>query len=142
MSSAYWLDTNVLLRFLLNDHPVMSPAAAALIRQAGSVRFKIAAVVLAECCYVLKGKTYSFSHSDIAAALKSFLLMNGIESDELPVLLNSLDLFETHRLDFADAYLMTLAEARGKEAIASVDSDILRLYSPALDPTRAASLDP
>ena len=33
MSATHWLDTNVLLRFLLNDHPKMSSAAAALIQR-------------------------------------------------------------------------------------------------------------
>ncbi len=142
MSSTHWLDTNVLLRFLLNDHPEMSPAAATLIQQAGSIRFKVAAVVLAECCYVLRGKIYSFNHSDIACVLKDFLLVEGIESDELPILLNALHLFEKHRLDFADAYLMARAQTGGGESIVSFDSDILRLYSPSFDPMKATPLGP
>ncbi len=44
-----------------------------------------------------------------------------------PVLLRALEAYETDRIDFAEAYLVALAEAGGVKQIASFDTSIDRI---------------
>lgn len=81
-----YVDTNVILRYLLGDHRDMSSAATELFRQAGrgEIRLRIEPIILAECCCVLQGKIYARyfpSRHSIADPLIRLILLPGVESD-------------------------------------------------------------
>jgi predicted nucleic acid-binding protein len=54
-------------------------------------------------------------------------LAGAVEVADEPVLLRTLEVYEVHRLDFADAYLVAEAETSGVNAIASFDRAIERV---------------
>ena len=62
------VDANVLLRYLLNDHPVMSPMAREII-QTGA---QTPPGILAEVVYVLKG-VYKVDRRSIASGMEMLL---------------------------------------------------------------------
>ena len=77
------IDTNVLLRYLLNDHKEQSGIAAALIL--GKRQVLITDVVLAETVWTLRGRKYKVDDSGIAMALNSLFSESSIifEDDEV-----------------------------------------------------------
>lgn len=66
------IDANVILRYLLNDHPNMSKAAKEIV-VAGA---QTTAEVLAEVVYVLKG-VYHADRPTIAETLEAFINESG-----------------------------------------------------------------
>ncbi|SIT11078.1 PIN domain-containing protein [Alicyclobacillus vulcanalis] len=122
------LDTNVILRFLLDDHPHHSPAATNLFMKAeqGEIKLVIDPMIVAECCYVLEGKVYQFSKELIASHLIPVLTHEGVQCEALMTVLDGLDIYVEHRLDFADAYLIALARNHRFE-VATFDRKMTRI---------------
>jgi predicted nucleic acid-binding protein len=107
----YWLDTNIIIRFVTGDHPTMSPEVTKLMQHAedGQITLKVSPQVIAECCWVLRSARYGFSPMDISRVLSSFVLAEGIETDELDTVLYALDRYAITQVDFIDAYLAALS---------------------------------
>lgn len=83
-------------------------------------------LIVAEVAYVLRSY-YDFSRSEVAAALESVILRKEIVVTDAQLLLRALELYEQYRLDFADAYLIAIAERTGVGAIASFDRGLDRV---------------
>ena len=112
------VDANVILRYLLNDHPDMSPAARAII-EAGA---QTTPEVLAEAVYVLKG-LYKVSRMDIAAALSS--LLEDVQVRDRTAVSYACRLFGARNLDFVDCLLAGYHHVNGTE-IATFDKDLCK----------------
>jgi len=106
----FWVDTNVILRFLAKDHREHSEAAWKIFMDAneGKHSLRVHSTVLAECCYVLEGSYYGYDRATIASALMALLTSKGVKP-ESPVLLNALDVYRTQNVDFEDALLASLS---------------------------------
>ncbi|MBX6395524.1 MAG: PIN domain-containing protein [Alicyclobacillaceae bacterium] len=118
------LDANVILRFLLNDHVSMSPAATRLFEEAerGKIELFLDPLVMAECCYVLQGPVYRFPRRQIADVLTRLVLLDGVESDDPVRIVEALNLYGDRNVDFTDAYIAVSARQRGFQ-VASFDRD-------------------
>jgi predicted nucleic-acid-binding protein len=81
--------------------------------------------VLAECVYVLES-FYEVEPPQVAAVLRAVIAFPSIETVDSAVLLRALEVYELDRLDFAEAYLIALAEVTGVKAIISFDRSIGR----------------
>lgn len=93
------VDTNVLVRFVTNDHPEQGQRSRLLLRRAESVY--ISRTVLLETEWVLRG-AYKFDRRTILAALEGVLgIPTVVVEDELPVA-RAMDLY-LQGFDFADA---------------------------------------
>lgn len=103
-------DANVILRFLLDDHPQLSPRAAAVFERAagGELRLLISAAILAECVYTLES-FYKLDRAAVAAGLLDVLALPGVEAMEGRALGEALRVFGARNVDFADAYLSALS---------------------------------
>ena len=113
-------DTNMILRYLLNDNPEMSQRAEEYIN-AGDVSVTIE--VIAEVVYVLKG-VYSLGRDKISDTVKQFMEL--VYSQEKEVLLLALDTFSERNLDFVDCVLYAYHKVKGV-TIATFDKKLLRL---------------
>jgi predicted nucleic acid-binding protein len=111
------LDTNIIIRFLANDHPEHSPKARILFERLtkNEVSLILDSIVIAECVYVLSGKYYGYSRSEIAEWLSK--LIEFCEVDNKEVLLTALSTFALYNVDFADAYLASKAEQMGEQVV-------------------------
>ena len=92
------VDANIILRYLLNDHPVMSPKAKETI--IGGV--ETTAEVLAEVVYVLKS-VYKVDRLSISASLESFV--QEVTVPHKAAVLYACRLFGIRSLDFVDCLL-------------------------------------
>lgn len=110
-----WLDSNVILRYLLNDHQEHSPRARNLIKdaQGGKNKLKVALHIVAEVVYVLEGTGYG--HAEICSALLRFSRIVGIAFEDETAVVEALMDYRDNNVDFADALLMALARARSEK---------------------------
>jgi predicted nucleic acid-binding protein len=124
MVPCYHLDANVVLRFLRNDDPRQSPAAAKLFASArsGRVRLALSAVTVAEIFYVLS-RVYKHARSDAAGRLIPLIQSNVIEVEQRKRILDALQRVVRANVDFGDAYLAATAVEQG-DKVASFDDDL------------------
>jgi predicted nucleic acid-binding protein len=114
----------VIIRHLTGDPPEMARRATAVL--ASGDRFLLADLVIAECVYVLES-FYEVPRARVAELMRSALALPSIDTLDQRSLLRALEVYEIHRLDFADAYLVAQAEATGVGAIVSFDRSIDRV---------------
>jgi predicted nucleic acid-binding protein len=119
-----FLDTNVLIRHLTSDPPRLAKRATALLSGPGP--FLLADLVVAECVYVLESY-YQVGRAQIAEAMRAAIAMPTVETVDDAVLVRALQVYELDRLDFAEAYLVALAEATGVREVVSFDRSIDRV---------------
>jgi len=96
-----YLDTNVILRYLLQDCGQFIAQSKEYIE---NNKAYIRNEVFAEVVYVLN-KTYQVPKNEIANILKELLSLNTIEVDSREVINLALDVFETKNIDFVDSLL-------------------------------------
>ena len=120
------IDTNVLIRHLTGDPPELAARAAAYLR-AESELF-LTDLVVAETIYVLES-FYEAPRSQVAEAVRSLIALRSIVVVDVAMLLRAVEVYETDRLDFAEAYLVACAESTGVGRVASFDRSIDRVQS-------------
>ena len=119
-----WVDTNIIIRFITSDHPEMTKESADLMKKAenGDVILKVAAMVVAECCWVLNSNHYGFAKKEIGEVLAAFLTAKGIEAEEELVVLKALEHFSVQNVDFIDAYLAEHVKASNPDYIVTFNA--------------------
>jgi predicted nucleic-acid-binding protein len=108
------IDTNVLLRHLLDDDKAQSGKAHALIRNEAAVL--ITDVVLVETVWTLRGKKYHAGKNDIITVIDSLLMEPNILFENRQVIWAALNDFRSTKsvksggkhnvVDFADALIL------------------------------------
>ncbi len=83
--------------------------------------------ILAECVYVLES-VYRLDRIVVAELMRAALTLPKITAD-VELLFRALEVYEVDRLDFAEAYLVAVAEFTGVRSIASFDKAIDRVDS-------------
>lgn len=107
------VDTNVLLRYLLNDDAVQSDIATNLIEGGDTVL--ITDVVLAETLWTLSGKRYRLNKYQLAGVVLGLFEESNIRfEDGLTVWTALNDYLESDRTDFADSLIINKARAVAK----------------------------
>ena len=119
-----FVDTNVLIRHLTGDPPEQAARATRLLAQARQLL--LPDLIVAEVVYVLE-LFYEVPRPRVAELVRAIVAFPAIEVADEPVLLRALEVYEVHRLDFADAYLVAEAETSGVNAVASFDRAIDRV---------------
>jgi predicted nucleic acid-binding protein len=133
-----FIDTNVLVRHLTGDPPDMAERSTAFLASADELL--LTDLVAAETVYVLES-FYEAPRSQIAEALRSLLAFDSIVCVDPALLLRAVEVYETARIDFAEAYLVACAETTGVAEIASFDrsvdrvTTVRRIEPPPLSPT-------
>ena len=113
-----FVDTNVLIRHLTGDPPAQARLATRYLERADELL--LPDLILAEVAYVLES-FYEVGRSEVAEALRAVLTFRAIRVVDAPLLMRTVELYEVHRLDFADAYLAASAERSGVGVVASFD---------------------
>ena len=122
--SVYLLDTNILIRFHQDDHPVMSPASRRLLDDAsqGRATLEILPVIVGETLFTL-ASFFKTPRRDISSFLTGVLTLPGVRCSERNVLMDALHRYATTSIDFADCYLAAAAAAKNTP-VASFDHDL------------------
>ena len=121
-----FVDTNVLVRHLTGDPPAMATRATAFLREGSELL--LADLVVAETIYVLES-FYEVAREQIATTIRSLLAFDSISVVDRDVLLRAVEVYESDRLDFAEAYLVACAESTGISRVVSFDRSLDRVSS-------------
>lgn len=119
-----FVDTNILIRHLTGDPPQMARRATAYLSTATEIL--LTDLVVAETVYVLES-FYEVPRVGVAEAIRSLVLMDTVVCVDVAVLLRAIEVYETDRLDFAEAYLVACAESTGVGRVVSFDRSIDRV---------------
>jgi predicted nucleic acid-binding protein len=119
-----FVDTNVLIRHLTGDPPAQARRATSYLERADEIL--LPDLILAEVADVLES-FYEVARAEIATTLRAVLAFPAIRVLDAELLRRAVEVYEVHRLDFADAYLVASAERTGVGVIASFDRSIDRV---------------
>lgn len=119
-----FVDTNVLIRHLTGDPPEQAERATRYL--ASAPELLLPDLILAEVTYVLES-FYEVARTEVAQSLRAILGFHAIRVVDDALLLRAVEIYELHRLDFADAYLVASAERTGVGVICSFDRSIDRV---------------
>jgi predicted nucleic-acid-binding protein len=119
-----FVDTNVLVRHLTGDPADMAERATRFLRDADELL--LADLIVAETVYVLES-FYKSPRIQVADAMRSLIAMKNVVTVDPALLLRAIEVYEVHRIDFAEAYLVAQAESSGVLAIASFDRSVDRV---------------
>ena len=115
-------DTNMILRYLLNDNPTMYEKSKHLLKQDN---VWVTLEVIAEVVYVLH-RVYSLDRQMVSDKVKDFAEL--VKCKENEVLNLAIDTYATQNLDFVDCVLYAYNKVDGFE-IATFDKKLLRLLN-------------
>jgi len=125
-----WLDTNVILRFLLDDHPRHSTKALELIKNAhkDGIQLNVTPFVLCETVYVLEG--LEFERSTIVERLIQFSSLNSVQYTLEETMLSALIDYKETGGDFPDALLINMGRSNDETVWSFNKSDFTNFSGP------------
>jgi uncharacterized protein len=127
-----FLDSNIFLRYLLNDNEEMSAKALSIFRDIGDkkVLAYISCLVLHEVSYVARN-VYKIDRGALADRLVGLVTLDNLLVLDLPqeVVIKSLKEYKTFSVDLADIFYKNRA-LKGGFQIASFDSDMHKIKAP------------
>jgi predicted nucleic-acid-binding protein len=120
------LDTNVLVRFLVEDDAKQSAAAAAVVERAVAADepLFVSDLVLCETVWVLSG-SYRVPRSEIIALLRELARARHLTFAEPDQLTRALDAYAKGRGDLADYLIREHARAAGCDMVVTFDRAVL-----------------
>ena len=119
-----FVDSNILIRHLTGDPPDQARQATAFLR--GADNLIVVDLVVAEVVYVLES-VYGLEREHVAELVRAILAFRAVVVSDLPLLLRALEIYEQHRIHFAESYLAASAEVSGVGVVASFDRAIDRV---------------
>lgn len=119
-----FVDTNILVRHLTGDPPAQARRATRYLETANELL--LPDLIAAEVVYVLESY-YGVPRTQVAETLRAILAFPAVRVVDGDLLRRAIEVYEVHRLDFADAYLVASAERTGVGVIASFDRAIDRV---------------
>lgn len=120
------LDTNVLLRLLLDDDPRQAGRAQELVERTAAAGDGVLLpdIVLCELEWVLDS-AYGFSRARVAETLRRLLDAEEFEFIDRPVVVRAIASYETGDGDFSDYLIGESAAARGASVTYTFDRALL-----------------
>ncbi len=113
MSKRRLVDTNLIIRYLVQDHVRHARAADKLFDACdrGDVEVVVLPVVLAECVFVLES-FYGHPRAGIASALGRLISSPGVEISEVTIHFDALNRYQATRAHFVDCLIAATAVAK------------------------------
>ena len=121
-----FVDTNIIIRHLTGDPPDLADRATAFL--SASHELLLADLIVAETVYVLES-FYEVPRAQVTGLIRAVIAFPAMRTLDPALLLRSLEIYETHRVDFAEAYLAASAEVAGVAQIVSFDRSLDRVPS-------------
>jgi predicted nucleic-acid-binding protein len=117
------VDTNLIVRHLVQDHQKHAKAAGRLFDACdrGDVVIVVLPPVLAECVFVLES-FYEHPRGEIASALGILISGPGVEINEVAIHLDALDRYRKTKVHFVDCLIAATASAENMP-VATFDQD-------------------
>jgi predicted nucleic-acid-binding protein len=117
------IDTNVLVRLVVNDDP-----AQALVAKEGVARGAwVSHLVMAESAWVLTGN-FGLSRAELVNTIETLLTHPNIAFEDANVVRAALQQFRQRRaVDFSDCLILEIARKAGHRPLATFDRDLAKL---------------
>jgi predicted nucleic acid-binding protein len=119
-----FVDSNILVRHLTGDPPDQAEHATEFLRSGD--RLIVVDLVVAEVVYVLEF-VYAVEREQVAEFVRAVIAFPAVVVPDEALLLRALEIYEQHRIHFAESYLAACAEISGVGVVASFDRDIERV---------------
>lgn len=121
------LDTNIILRYLLADHPVFFAKANQLfqIAQKGEIKLFIDEVVVAEIIWTLLS-FHKVKKSDFCSRLSTLISLPIVSTRNKQALLRAINIYDHQNVDYIDAWIYSVSKARNYP-VATFDADFKKL---------------
>lgn len=128
------LDTNVLVRYVMQDDPRQSPRATRLIESlSAQAPGYVPVVALVELVWVLSS-SYGLDRVQVATALATLLRSKELVIDRADLVAQALKRYSTDGADFADALIERRATAAGCSTTMTFDGGAVKAASMTLVP--------
>lgn len=115
------IDTNIIIRFLLKDHPTQSKSTKKLLENSPE-DLLLPDMVIAEIIWLLTSY-YKLSKRDIIEKIQDILTLEKIQANK-DLIYKALMFYQTYNIDFIDAYLAAYCnEKKNIKGIYSFDKD-------------------
>lgn len=126
MSKRRLVDTNLIVRHLVQDHEKHAKAAGKLFDACdrGDVVIVVLPAVLSECVFVLES-FYEHPRGDVVAALGTLISSPGVEITGVAIHLDALDRYRKTKVHFVDCLIAATATAEDL-TVATFDQDFRR----------------
>jgi len=122
------IDTNVLVRYLVQDDPRQGRKAADYIGAAAEAgdQITIGNIVLCETVWVLDS-AYGYGRQEIASALERILQSTTFQFEAKDIVWNALEDYRTTKADFADCLIGRVHRSMDCEPTATFDTALRTL---------------
>lgn len=117
-----FLDTNIILRYLLWDDPIKAKDCDSLFRKLKDDKESLftSTLVITEVIWNLE-KGYKISKNEVIAAVEEIMNTPNLELDEREFILAALSIYKVNEIDFVDAYNAAVMSYKGIDSIYSYD---------------------
>ena len=114
----YLLDTNFVLRYLLNDIPSQADIIESFLLKAklGTISLFVPLLVFVEIDFALS-KFYHFKKEEIAEKLKFIAEIEYLDVEKREILTNALNFYNSHSVSFVDALFLVESKKSGRELL-------------------------
>ena len=131
----YFVDTNVFIRYLVNDEPDQADRVDRLLDKAekGEIRLVTGPPVFFELAWTLKS-FYKIKKDEIYIYLISIAGIKGLDVADIDVVEESLEIYKNDSVEFSDAYISVLSKKLGTAGVVTFNKKHfnrldVRLYS-------------
>ncbi|MBI5678173.1 MAG: type II toxin-antitoxin system VapC family toxin [Planctomycetes bacterium] len=116
------IDTNLLVRYLINDDQKKAEAVDNLLDRAakGEVRIIVPSVVIAELVWVLES-FYQLKADAILELAEAIINTSGLDVTDKSTIISALRVYKSKNIDFIDAWIIEFAKERGVKTIYTFD---------------------
>ncbi len=116
------VDTNVIIRFLTQDHKTLSRKADNLLRSAKPKSLFIPDIVFAEIIFVLMS-IYGLSKDEVVDNMRLIINFDAFKLNS-SLLSMSLEIFNENNLSFIDSYILALSKLNKNSTVYSFDEKL------------------
>lgn len=127
-----FLDTNIILRYLLRDDEAKAKRCLALLERAEKreIQLQTSDLVIVEVVWVLESpSTYNLPRERIRDLLFLIIILPGVRLANKGIYGRIFELYLDQNIDFIDAYNAAYMEKQGLTQIYSYDTDFDRIES-------------
>lgn len=127
MKKTILIDANVIIRYLLNDNPKLSPRAKLIFQKAerGELKLFIDEVIVAEVVWTFSS-FYKLKKGEIVDKLEKLLSMDWIENPKKRLMLMTFDLYKSTNLSYIDCWIYVMSKSL-KIKLETFDEDLKKL---------------
>lgn len=135
MNTTYLIDTNFILRFLLDDSPIQAKDAKEILLDAikNEVLIECPIIVIFEMDWVLD-TIYELPKTQRIDLIVTLIMDLPVHIEKKDVLFFAVEtIYKCHNIDIEDAYIISYALNKKVKNILSFDKDLLKIFNEYVD---------